>query len=278
MYPYFTSSCPVNFYLVDLAAFLFMKKIQTYILLSCIGLLIAFTAHAQEKKVETKSSKIQNSQVEPVAGLKKEPKKKFPVAPVVDNSIRIKITTDSGIIIVKLYDSTPLHRNNFVKLVSEHFYDSLLFHRVIPAFMIQGGDPTSKNAGPNEMLGNGGGDMVRIPAEFRPELIHKKGALAGARDNNPAKASSACQFYLVEGRTFTDQELNNIELRNGIKYSPEQREIYKTVGGTPFLDGNYTVFGEVESGLDVISKISHTPRNQNDRPLVDIRMYMEIIK
>jgi len=255
-----------------------MKKIHTYILLSCIGLLIAFSSQAQEKKVETKSSKIQNSQAEPLAGLKKEPKKKFPVAPVVDNSIRIKITTDSGIIIVKLYDSTPLHRDNFVKLVNEHFYDSLLFHRVIPAFMIQGGDPGSKNAGPNEMLGNGGGDMERIPAEFRPELIHKKGALAGARDNNPAKASSACQFYLVEGRTFTDQELNNVELRNGIKYSPEQREIYNTVGGTPFLDGNYTVFGEVESGLDVISKISHAPRNQYDRPLVDIRMYMEIIK
>lgn len=195
-----------------------------------------------------------------------------------EGSIRVKITTDSGVIIVKLYDATPLHRDNFVKLVKAHFYDSLLFHRVIPGFMIQGGDPLSKHAAPGEMLGNGGSDMERIPAEFRPGLIHKKGALAAARDNNPAMASSACQFYLVEGRIFSDQELDMLESRSGMKYTPEQRNLYKTIGGTPFLDNAYTVFGEVESGLDVISKISHVQKDHANRPLGDIRMYMEIVK
>lgn len=241
-------------------------------------MLFAPAANAQSKKTSEKTATLSSGAGKPSAAPKKEVKQKFDVSPVIDHSVRVKITTDSGIIIVKLYDSTPLHRDNFVKLVTEHFFDSLLFHRVIPGFMIQGGDPLSKHAAPNEMLGNGGGDMTRIPAEFRPELIHKKGALAGARDNNPAKASSACQFYLVEGKTFTDQELDMIEARSGTKYTPEQRTIYKTIGGTPFLDNNYTVFGEVESGLDVISKISHSPRNQTDRPLGDIRMYMEILK
>lgn len=157
-----------------------------------------------------------------------------------DKSIRVKISTDSGIIIVKLYDSTPLHRDNFVKLVKEGFYDSLLFHRVIPQFMIQGGDPLSKNASPGTILGNGGAEMTRIPAEFNASLFHKKGVLAAARDNNPQKASSACQFYIVEGKISSDAELNQIEQFYGIKYTPEQRKIYTTMGGTPFLDQNYT--------------------------------------
>ena len=171
-------------------------------------------------------------------------------------SIRVKITTDSGVIIVKLYDSTPLHRDNFVKLVSQHFYDSLLFHRVIQGFMIQGGDPNSKNAQPGQMLGNGGGDMERIPAEFRQSLIHKKGVLAAARDGNPQKASSACQFYIVQGNIISDEQLNQFEMSIGMKYTPAQRLAYKTIGGTPMLDQNYTVFGEVISGLKVIDKIA----------------------
>lgn len=197
---------------------------------------------------------------------------------VVDHSIKVKITTDSGIIIVKLYDSTPLHRDNFVKLVNQGFYDSLLFHRVINAFMIQGGDPLSKNAAPDVMLGNGGSDMTRIPAEFRQSLIHKKGALAAARDGNPEKASSACQFYIVQGKPATDAELDMLEQRNGIKYTPAQRLIYKTIGGTPFLDQNYTVFGEVISGLEVIDKIASVPTNGANRPVGDVRMKMEVIK
>lgn len=196
----------------------------------------------------------------------------------VDKSVRVKIVTDSGIIIVKLYDSTPLHRDNFVKLVNEHFYDSLLFHRVIQNFMIQGGDPLSKNAQPGAPLGMGGGDMTRIPAEFRSSLIHKKGALAAARDGNPEKASSACQFYIVQGKPASDPELDMIEKSNGIKYTAAQRSIYKTKGGTPFLDNNYTVFGEVESGLEVVDKIASVAKAPGDRPIGDVRMHMEIIK
>lgn len=196
---------------------------------------------------------------------------------VLDN-VKVKISTDSGEIIVRLYDETPLHRDNFVKLVMAGFYDSLMFHRVIPQFMIQGGDPMSKRAGAGSVLGMGGSDMARIPAEFRPQLFHKKGALAAARDGNPQKASSACQFYLVEGKTYNDQELNMIEQQKGIKFRPDQREVYNTVGGTPFLDQDYTVFGEVESGLEVIGKIVNAPRDANNRPLGDIRMKMEILK
>ncbi len=192
--------------------------------------------------------------------------------------VRIKIQTDSGTIIVRLSDSTPLHRDNFVKLVKQGFYDSLLFHRVIQFFMIQGGDPDSKNATPGSMLGMGGSNMERIPAEFRKSLIHKKGALAAARDGNPEKASSACQFYIVEGKPVSDQELDMIEQSKGYKYTPAQRNIYKTIGGTPFLDMEYTVFGEVESGLDVIGKISSVPKDGNNRPTGDIHMKMEIIK
>ncbi len=195
-----------------------------------------------------------------------------------DESIRVKITTDSGIMIVKLYDSTPLHRDNFVKLVKAGFYDSLLFHRVIPGFMIQGGDPLSKNAIAGDMLGNGGSDMERIPAEFKPDLFHKKGVLAAARDGNPQKASSACQFYIVEGNILNDIQLNSFEQNKGIKYTPAQRNIYKMIGGTAMLDMEYTVFGEVESGLEVIHKIANVKRDPRNRPMVDSRMYIEIMK
>jgi peptidyl-prolyl cis-trans isomerase B (cyclophilin B) len=211
----------------------------------------------------------------------KKPVVKKPLVPAVilkDNSIRVKITTDSGVMIVKLYDSTPLHRDNFVKLVKEGFFDSLLFHRVIPGFMIQGGDPLSKNAIPGDMLGSGGDNLERIPAEFKPFLFHKKGVLAAARDGNPQKASSACQFYLVEGKVFTDDELNNIEMGKPVKYTTEQKNIYKTAGGTPFLDQEYTVFGEVEKGLEVIHKIATVQRDGRDRPMGDVRMYIEIVK
>jgi cyclophilin family peptidyl-prolyl cis-trans isomerase len=191
--------------------------------------------------------------------------------------VRIKITTDSGVIIVRLSDSTPLHRDNFVKLVKQGFYDSLMFHRVIREFMIQGGDPESKNAVSGAMLGNGGGDMIRIPAEIKPSLYHKRGVLAAARDNNPEKASSACQFYIVQGKKFTDQELDIAETRIGRKYSITERMVYKSIGGTPWLDGGYTVFGEVESGIEVVDKIASVPQDGNNRPLGDIRMRMEIL-
>lgn len=204
-------------------------------------------------------------------------KKTEPIAQK-ENATRVKITTDSGVIVVKLYNETPLHRDNFIKLVSSGFYDSLMFHRVIQDFMIQGGDPNSKNAPASVMLGNGGGDMERIPAEFNANLIHKKGVLAAARDGNPEKASSACQFYLVQGKKLNDTELDMIEMRKGFKYTPAQRDIYKTIGGTPFLDMEYTVYGEVERGLEVIDKIAGVQRDANNRPLGDVRMKMELIK
>lgn len=241
-----------------------MKVLQLVI----VCLLCTFAATAQVKKTP----------------LKKKPaiiKKAVPVKPTVIKKIagiRIKLITDSGVIILRLYDSTPLHRDNFVKLVNEHFFDSLLFHRTIQDFMIQGGDPLSKNAPPGALLGNGGANMQRIPAEFRTSLFHKKGVLAAARDNNPEKASSACQFYIVQGKKCTDDELNIMEAQAGRKFTLSQRNIYKTIGGAPFLDMGYTVFGEVESGLDVVDKIAGVPKDVYNRPLGDVRMSMEVIK
>lgn len=192
----------------------------------------------------------------------------------------VQITTTYGIIKVKLYDETPKHRDNFVKLVKEGFYTDLLFHRVIKEFMIQGGDPTSKNASPDAILGNGGGNMERIPAEFSPALYHKKGVLAAARDNNAEKASSACQFYIVQGRKFSDTELDGFQTRAGITYTEQQRNDYKTIGGTPHLDMNYTVFGEVIEGMDVVDKIAavETDRSKGDRPKQDVKFSIQMSK
>ena len=143
--------------------------------------------------------------------------------------------------------------------------------------MIQGGDPLSKNAPPGTMLGSG--DIgYTIPAELDTSLYHKKGALAAARTNNPEKASSGCQFYIVQGKKYTDADLNMIEMQIGIKYSTAKRNIYKTLGGTPSLDMNYTVFGEVESGQEVIDKIASVQKGMADRPVGDVRMYIEVIK
>jgi cyclophilin family peptidyl-prolyl cis-trans isomerase len=190
----------------------------------------------------------------------------------------VQISTTYGTIKVRLYDETPKHRDNFVKLVKEGFYTDLLFHRVIKDFMIQGGDPTSKNAAPDAMLGNGGGNMERIPAEFSPALYHKKGVLAAARDNNPEKASSACQFYIVQGRKFSDTELDGLQTRAGITYTEQQRNDYKTIGGTPHLDMNYTVFGEVIEGLEVVDKIAavETDRSKGDRPKQDVKFTIQM--
>ncbi len=249
---------------------------------------------------------------------------------------QIKITTEYGDIIIKLYNETPKHRDNFLKLTKENFYDSTLFHRVIKDFMIQGGDPNSKNAPAGKMLGNGGPGYT-IPAEFNPKLYHKRGAIAAAREGdnvNPQRASSGSQFYIVWGKTFTNEQLKNYEkhinssnkqlftmnfinnpknrdIRNKLdslklsgnttefqnyamkiqkqidkdfnklpvfKYTPEQIKTYTTIGGTPHLDGAYTVFGEVIKGLDVVEKIINQPTNKNNRPLKDIKMSIKIIK
>ena len=190
---------------------------------------------------------------------------------VIAQKNKVVITTEYGKITLMLYDNTPQHRDNFIKLVKSHFYDSTLFHRVIPAFMIQGGDPNSKHAKAGEMLGNGDVGYT-IPAEINDTNYHKRGVLAAARDNNPAKSSSGCQFYIVVGKKFTDAELDNISKSNGRTYTPEQRNMYKTIGGTPHLDGNYTVFGEVLDGMDVVDKIVSAPRDRADRPNKDIAM------
>jgi cyclophilin family peptidyl-prolyl cis-trans isomerase len=147
---------------------------------------------------------------------------------------------------------------------------------VINAFMIQGGDPKSKDAAPGMALGSGDVGYT-IPAEFDSTLYHKRGALCAARTDNPAKASSGCQFYIVQGRPYNDGELDMISMRNNVYFSSAKRMTYKMNGGTPFLDMNYTVFGEVESGMDVVDKIAMAPRDNYNRPTTDIRMYMEMI-
>lgn len=196
-----------------------------------------------------------------------------------DRKRDVLVQTTMGDIVIRLSDSTPLHRDNFLKLVKVGYYDSLLFHRVIQNFMIQGGDPNSKQAAPGIPLGNGGPGYT-VPAEFRTTLFHRKGVIAAARtgDNiNPQKASSGSQFYIVQGKIFTDAGLDSLEVfrMNGRKIPAALREVYKTIGGTPHLDQGYTVYGEVVKGLDIIDKIAavQTSKGQDrDRPLQDIRI------
>jgi peptidyl-prolyl cis-trans isomerase B (cyclophilin B) len=245
---------------------------------------------------------------------------------------KVKINTSEGEIIVRLYDETPKHRDNFIKLAKEGYYDGTLFHRVIKDFMIQGGDPNSKDAPAGKMLGTGGPGYT-IPAEFvYPQLFHKRGALSAARQGdevNPNRESSGSQFYIVWGKVYKPQELKQMERQLAMQqeqmvfnklvaenrakimdlrrnrdqaglqelqddliaqtkatcaemskpeFTPEQVETYTTVGGTPFLDNQYTVFGEVESGLEVVEKIQNTATASGDRPKVDISMTMEVVQ
>ncbi len=233
----------------------------------------------------------------------------------------ILIETPYGNMKIKLYDKTPKHKANFIKLAKQGFFDGLLFHRVINQFMIQGGDPDSKNAPAGKMLGNGG-PGYEIDAEFNDSLFHKKGVIAAAREGdnvNPLKKSSGSQFYIVQGRTFTDEELDKLEEQSSlgsyiashpeinkeatnyrmtgnkaafdklieeikkkadfkiIKIPEFKRKVYKTVGGTPHLDNNYTVFGEVVEGIDVIDKIAGVETDKNDRPIKDVKMTVKVI-
>lgn len=190
----------------------------------------------------------------------------------------VELTTTKGTIVLRLYNETPLHRDNFLRLVKTQYYDSVLFHRVIKNFMIQAGDPDSRRAASGVALGEGGPSYT-VPAEFIPTLFHKKGVLAAAREGdnvNPHKASSGSQFYIVQGKTFTDAGLDSLETYRlkGQKIPAGQRAVYKTVGGTPHLDGAYTVFGEVVRGLAVVDSIAATPtsRQPADRPVADVRI------
>jgi cyclophilin family peptidyl-prolyl cis-trans isomerase len=190
----------------------------------------------------------------------------------------VRIKTSYGTCIIRLYNETPKHRDNFIKLVKQGFYNGTLFHRVIQNFMIQGGDPDSKNAKPGAELGNG--DLkYTIPAEFRDSLFHKRGVLAAARDDNPAKASSATQFYIVEGKRLTDEDLDKLIAGRlkGRKIPESEREYYKSVGGTPQLDQSYTIYGEVVFGLDMVDQIAAVKKDKKDRPLVDVPMTVELL-
>jgi cyclophilin family peptidyl-prolyl cis-trans isomerase len=252
------------------------------------------------------------------------------------NEDLVSITTPYGEIVVKLYDSTPKHHDNFLALVESGYYDRTLFHRVISQFMIQGGDPDSRQAKPGQLLGDGDTSYT-IPFEYVPHYIHKRGVLAAARENddiNPMKASSGSQFYIVQGKKFTDEGLEAVEkkverrtkqyiLMNLLKKQGDstllktftsyvdkrdtanirriieqyhdvveleymrtkpfrindvQRQVYKSLGGTPHLDGAYTVFGEVVSGMEVVDKIAAVKTDTNDRPMTDIPMTVKVIQ
>lgn len=185
-----------------------------------------------------------------------------------------------GNIRLALYNETPLHRDNFIKNVREGVYDGLLFHRVISSFMIQGGDTASRNAAPGQQLGDTE-ESYSIPAEIRyPQLFHKRGALAAAREGdnvNPERRSSSTQFYIVYGRRFTDEMLDKVQerldgVKGGVTLTPEVREVYRQKGGTPHLDGLYTVFGEVLEGMDVVREIQWVETDSNNRPVEDVRI------
>ena len=192
----------------------------------------------------------------------------------------LKISTRHGDMVAELSDLTPEHRDNFLKLTEEKFYDSLLFHRVIEGFMIQGGDPKSRNSDRRSGLGSGG-PGYQIPAEIDPSLVHVKGAMAAARMGdqvNPEKKSSGSQFYIVQGKPISSQTLDGLEIQKGIKYSAEQRQQYEEVGGTPFLDMEYTVFGHIIEGLEVIERIAAERTDRADRPMEDVEMVITLIR
>ena len=193
---------------------------------------------------------------------------------------QVLISTTFGDIKIELFNETPRHRDNFIKLAEEGFYDQTLFHRVINGFMIQGGDPTSRNAPAGQQLGMGDPGYT-LPAEFVSTLIHQKGALAAARQGdhvNPNKESSGSQFYIVQGRVFSHEELDMFEQRLGRTFTAEQRRVYTTYGGTPHLDGGYTVFGMVVEGLAIVDSIAAVAVDPASRPIEDIRIEMKVVR
>lgn len=258
------------------------------VLFSCISIVALSGASGCKNKQKTQetTSSTSTEAVSETPAVQEEVLHEEPVAyDVNDTAAKVLIKTKFGDMVVLLYNETPLHKANFLKLVSEKYYDDLLFHRCIKNFMAQGGDPNSRGASLNQYLGTGGPGYT-IPAEFNPKYIHKKGALCAARQGdhvNPEKRSSGSQFYLVQGTKLNDMQLSQMESyvaqkMPGFKYTDEQRNIYKTIGGTAQLDMDYTVFGEIISGLDVLDMILAQPTQQGDRPIEDITMKMEIIK
>lgn len=190
---------------------------------------------------------------------------------------KVQIQTEYGNMTVELFNTTPLHRDNFVKLVTEGFYDDLLFHRVMNNFMIQGGDPDSRGAEPGRGLGSGG-PGYRIKAEIGEK--HFKGRLSAARTPdgvNPERESSGSQFFVVDGNITNENMLNQTAAKEGFTYTEQEKEIYRTVGGAAFLDGQYTVFGQVVEGLDVIDKIAVVQTDSRDRPVQDVKMKIVLL-
>lgn len=199
---------------------------------------------------------------------------------------RVQMTTSLGVIVVELYNETPQHRDNFLKLAGEGFYDGTLFHRVISGFMAQGGDPQSVDAAPGTRLGTGGPGYT-IESEIDPAFIHVKGALAAARQGdqvNPQRRSSGSQFYIVQGRDVSPQMLQNVvnskrgSMLQPYSYTPDQIAAYQELGGTPHLDMQYTVFGRVIEGLDVVDAICAVQTDRANRPSEDVKVTMEILK
>lgn len=194
-------------------------------------------------------------------------------------SFHVLMMTTEGEMVVRLYNETPLHRDNFVAKVRAGFFDSLLFHRIINNFVVQGGDPESKTATAETKLGEGEAPGPKIPAEFRTELgiYHRRGALGMARDNNPEKASSNAQFYLVQRRAYRPAQLDSFVVQRKLTLNDAQRRIYTTQGGTPHLDGGYTVFGELVSGWETLDRLAATATDKTDRPLSPMRMRLFLL-
>lgn len=244
------------------------RRPQLLILLISATILLSCTPSTRAE--ETAQKKVNTEQ--------KTPKKK---KKNVKDMTKVLLKTSMGDITIALYDETPLHKENFIKLVNDKYYDGVLFHRIIQNFMIQTGDPESKNAKAGQMLGNGGPGYT-IPAEFVPECYHKRGAVAAARmgDNvNPKKESSGSQFYIVDGQVFNTAILNRVIQMTKKTFSQEQINTYTSIGGAPHLDGDYTVFGEVISGMEVVDKIAAQAKDGRDRPVQDIKIISaEVIK
>ncbi len=266
-----------------------MKKFLSPLFVAFTLLLFINSTGCNENNSEKVASENTESKIKKEPSVKKEePKKVDAPKENLTEDAYITIETEFGNMKVKLYKETPEHTKNMVKLAKEGYYDDLLFHRVMNGFMVQGGDPKSKNAAPKTRLGSGGPGYT-IPAEFNPKFIHKKGAIAAARTGgpgNPEKRSSGSQFYLVQGKPVPASQLKQIEQRINkmnpglnFAYTPEQIEIYTTIGGTPFLDMDYTVYGEVVDGIDIIDKIANVPTDpKTNRPNKDVKMKIRLTK
>ncbi len=205
-----------------------------------------------------------------------------------NKNMYVEMQTTMGTVEFRLYDETPKHRDNFIRLAKEHYFDSLLFHRVIENFVVQGGDPKSKHAKPGQLLGDGDPGYT-VPAEFCLDkgIFHKRGSLNAAREGdevNPRQESCASQFCFIWGQVMTDEMLDKTQERldrqtgGKVKLTPEMREVYKTIGGTPHLDGQYTVFGEVTKGLEIVEQMQKVKTDSNDRPVEDLRIISVKVK